>query len=928
MVGGNANVGNELENNNASFGKEIDSDSLLLQQFNRAVEFLKKGEFQYSKQSFQNAIQTVQKGHVKDNNLIYRTYVNFGVLLNRLGDWKFAMDYYNLAEDFTVKEFGQSSNKLTPIYINKGIIFSVLGDLVKAQDYYEKALSLLKIHQDSRWLSQTYNNLGILLYKKNNYSESLNYYLRTLNIKKKENFPNTSSTINNIGNCYKKLGKYEEADYYFKLSIDELKKTYNGENYLLGSYYLNYAVFQDEINKSGNVLPYLKLAYDIYKKNFGSKHPDTAHCLKNFGDYYFKQKMNLDALEYYQKALISELDNFQDSSIYINPSIHEIDPQLSILDILKPKAVAFSYLYSKTNRIEDLDFSLQTYDLCLDIIDKIRIAYQDEESKFALSKNEKDTYTQAIEIAVQLYQLTKDRKYKEKAFRYAERSKSSSLMSSLNDVNAKNFGGIPIELQEKERQLKLDISKYRELVYEERKKASPDREKIAEWQNVLFTLNEEYNQMVLRFEKDYPDYYALKYDTKTISIEDLQKQLEENDLLIEYSISDSALFTFTISKKGFEIKRQEISKENFDFHIEEVRNCLKTNDFSNNSSDYYKRYTKSAHHLYQQLMQPNEDLLQGKNLLIVPDDKMAYVPFGVLLKEEADSTYMNYRDLSYLIKSNTVTYHNSATLGFKNKSEHFGFSTTRSVLAFAPSYEDVNDSILYAERAYRDKLYPLPGVKEEVNNISKVISGDIFVDEQATERNFKANASGYDVLHLAMHTIIDDENPMYSKLVFTQNSDTTQDGLLNTHEIYNMSFKARMVVLSACNTGDGKLLKGEGVMSLARGFFYAGCPSIIMTLWTVEDQTGSNLMTNFYGFLSQGMKKDDALRQAKLEYLKTADSLKAHPYFWSGYVSLGDVEPLYDQQIISKILYLTGGSLMILFLFYFRKKLKTKRIKA
>ncbi len=196
----------------------------------------------------------------------------------------------------------------------------------------------------------------------------------------------------------------------------------------------------------------------------------------------------------------------------------------------------------------------------------------------------------------------------------------------------------------------------------------------------------------------------------------------------------------------------------------------------------------------------------------------------------------------------------------------------------------------------------------------------------ATEANFKANSGDYDVLHLAMHTIIDDENPMYSKLVFTQNSDSLQDGLLNTHEIYNMNFNARMVVLSACNTGDGKLLKGEGVMSLARGFFYAGCPSVIMTLWTVEDKTGSNLMSNFYTFLSQGLKKDNALRQAKLEYLKTADALKSHPYFWSGYVTLGDVDPLYDNGIFNKLIYFTFGSVGLILFLFFRKKFKGKAV--
>lgn len=906
---------------------DLNVDSLLQRQFDSAVGFIRKGEYEYSIQSFENAVATIKSDEeIKNTNLVYRTYVNFGVILKRIGERKRALEFYNIAEKFTIEEFGEGSEKLTPIYVNIGNIYSEYRELNKAQTYYEKALSSVGDSKKSRWTNQITHNLGAIYYKKGNYSEALKFYLEALELKTKSRSENISSSLANIGNCYKQLEKFEEADMYYQRSIKEYIKMYGNDYFQLAHSYMNYAVFQEKLNKTDKVLPYLNLAYSIYKKNFGEKHPDVAFCLQNFGDFYDKKGNHLNALQYYQKALIAELDNFNNNTVYVNPSMEEIDPQLPLVEILKAKALTFYKLYDKTKSIGDLDYSISTYDLCFDIIDKIRIAYQDEESKFALSQNEKATYNEAIEVAVKLYQLTKDEKYKKMAFRYSERSKSASLSSSLNDVNAKKFGGIPIELQDQERNLKLDISNYRELVYEERRIAKPNRDSITKWQNILFDYNEQYNQMVLQFEEDYPEYYNLKYNTDVIEVEALQEAIDNKDVLIEYSISDSTLYTFVITKNDFEIRSKKIVKDSFDFQIEEVRNCLKTNDFTSNSTDYYKRYTKSAHGLYQYLLKEIEDSIVGKNLLIVPDDKMAYVPFGVLLKNEADSSSMNYRILDYLIKSNTITYHNSATLGFKDKSNNnYSFSSSKSILAFAPSYKDVDDSILYTERAYRDKLYPLPGAKEEVNNISKVIDGDLYVDDIATESNFKKNASKYDVLHLAMHTIIDDENPMFSKLVFTQNQDSTQDGLLNTHEIYNMEFNARMVVLSACNTGDGKLLKGEGVMSLARGFFYAGCPSIIMTLWTVEDKTGSNLMSNFYDFLAQGLNKDVALREAKLKYLESADALKSHPYFWSGYVTMGDVDPLYDNKFRNLLLIAALSVLGVLSLIIIRRRFRLNK---
>ncbi|MGQ1911733.1 CHAT domain-containing protein [Marinifilum sp. RC60d5] len=921
LCGENRSIANSIHLNSAQNVKN-NSDTLLSVQFNRAYQFLRKGEYSYSEQSFRNALETINLGNVKDRNLIYRTYVNFGVLLNRIGKRKEATKFYDLAEQFTIKNFGTNNQKLVPIYVNKGNIYTNGGDFFKAQNYYDRALALIG-DKDSRYLAHIYNNLGSINYSKRNYKVALDYYKRSLNLK----FGNKSITYCGLANCYKVIGNTSKAEEYFKFSISDVKKSFGDDYYLLGDYYLNYAVFLDHLNEHDRALKNLNLAYEVYLNNYGFKHADTALCLRNFGDWYFSTKKDYSqALEYYQKAILSEVDKFQDTNIYQNPSIDIIDPQLSIVRILKAKAKVLKFLYLRSSKINDLVFSLKTFDLCLDIIDKIRIAYLDEESKFALSENERDTYTQALEIAVELYKKTGDDKYKEKAFKYAERSKSASLTSSLNEVNAKNFGGIPQDIQDQEIQLRKEIAEFREKVFEERKKPNPDSRLIKQWQENLFALNEKYNQMVLRFEDEYPEYYALKYDNKPIGIEELQSGLQDDDVVIEYSLCDSALFVFSITASSINIERQNVSKKNIEFHLQEVRKCLKTNDFAESSADYYGRFTKSSRELYKILIQPYDRLITNKHLIIIPDGMIAYIPYGVLLKSEADSTRMNYRDLDYLIKSNTITYHKSATLGFSKNKSSLHFSSGNSILAFAPVYENVSDTILMSERAYKGKLYPLPGVKEEVKNIANVIASDIYLDKQATETNFKENAGDYDILHLAMHTIIDDENPMYSKLVFTQTKDTTQDNLLNTYEIYNMKFNARMVVLSACSTGDGKLREGEGVMSLARGFFYAGCPSLIMTLWTVEDQTGSNLMSDFYGYLSQGFTKDNALRQAKLDYLKNADALKSHPYFWSGYVSLGDVHPLYDFNLERKLMYLFAGIVLVLLLLVMERIRRKKKL--
>lgn len=192
----------------------------------------------------------------------------------------------------------------------------------------------------------------------------------------------------------------------------------------------------------------------------------------------------------------------------------------------------------------------------------------------------------------------------------------------------------------------------------------------------------------------------------------------------------------------------------------------------------------------------------------------------------------------------------------------------------------------------RSSLIPLNWAEKEVVGISEILGGEAYCRKSATEELFKKKAATAGILHIATHAVINDANPMFSRLIFAPDSSSLEDGYLNTYELYNMKLNADMIVLSACNTGYGKLIRGEGIMSLARGCMYAGCSSIVMSLWSVDDQSTSVIMKNFYGSLVQGKSKDEALREAKLEFLKNADEIKANPFYWSGMIVIGNTEPI------------------------------------
>jgi len=214
--------------------------------------------------------------------------------------------------------------------------------------------------------------------------------------------------------------------------------------------------------------------------------------------------------------------------------------------------------------------------------------------------------------------------------------------------------------------------------------------------------------------------------------------------------------------------------------------------------------------------------------------------------------------------------------------------------------------------------------RNEVRNTADLFNGDSYTGDLASEELFKETSGRYYILHLAMHALLNLDKPLQSKLIFTQSNDSSEDNFLNCYEIYNLNLQADLAVLSACNTGHGKLQKGEGVMSLARGFFYAGIPSVVMTLWAVLDQSGAQLMQNFYYYLAEGEDIDIALQKAKIKYLQGSDEITSHPYLWSGYVSLGNPSAIYPGSKNAYVYLIISGVFFLLivvaFIIYRKKK--------
>jgi CHAT domain-containing protein len=395
-------------------------------------------------------------------------------------------------------------------------------------------------------------------------------------------------------------------------------------------------------------------------------------------------------------------------------------------------------------------------------------------------------------------------------------------------------------------------------------------------------------------ETEYKDFYELKYSKSILSAREVCSKLKGNDVIVEYFINENdssiELYTFLMGKNKLEFKKQ-ILPSKFNYWVEDIFQFMSDSEFLLTKNRDAKEFSTSSFNLYRYLIQPYENELNKKNITIIPDGKLCYIPFDVLLTSLPDTTKnIEFNELNYLIKNYTFNYANSANLLVNsnlNKKKN-----NNKTGAFAPIYQN-GDFIDYAGQQIQ--LIPLPGIQKEVEKIEKLVNCELFTGNDATEDNFRKNAENFDILHLAMHAFVNDSVPALSSFAFTQtkSDDLLKNGLLNTADIYNLQLNANLTVLSSCNTGTGSLQKGEGIMSLARGFLYAGCPSIIMSLWEVEDNSGTAIITSFYKHLKRGKAKDEALRDAKLEYLESVNSRLAHPHYWSGFISLGNDKPMF-----------------------------------
>jgi CHAT domain-containing protein len=497
----------------------------------------------------------------------------------------------------------------------------------------------------------------------------------------------------------------------------------------------------------------------------------------------------------------------------------------------------------------------------------------------------------------------------------AQKAKAAILRNEITGNELLYSTGIPDSLREKQNRLSGNIAAYNNLILEENRKLTPDSTKISLWKDALFDMNREKEKVTGDIERLFPQYHDLVRKTEPVSVKLIQKKLRKDESIVDYLLSNQysegkrKLYVFLISHSHLDFRELWLDSL-FVKNAEILRKTSYPSSTNGTQNFDYISCTGALHYMYLNLIEPVEELFRGKKLIIIPDEEIGWLSFDEFLKNRPGPDQNDYEGLHYLINDYTFSYGYSSSLIFRKSSSEMRGA---KVLAFSPDYQNIGRS--------DSTMSSLEGAGVEIGSIFKWFRGKSFSGDNATKTNFISALHDPAIFHLAMHSMSDSINSKYSYLMFDSHNLSPADAKLYNYEISLARIKSPMVVLSACNSGTGTLLSGEGLMSLARSFRLAGASSVIITAWEINDQASAGIMTRFYFHLSKGREKNEAMRLAKLEYLKSSPPSLKNPYYWAAYEVLGDNKPVTRNSmvyvtIIGLIVIISGGVV----LFYFKRR--------
>ena len=834
------------------------------------------------------AILTTNKQY---NKILADSYIKCGILQMMANQQEQAFDCFRGAEATVRQSENLSDSLLFQPYLYEGSIHYNRNNLDSAAWFFNKADAINNQYPGLSESERLFNKLGVLYYETGDYKKSITYFERALYLVEQASSPNVLFIVNyknNIANGLMKLGEYNKAQEIFsdllKYHLNENELAYNiGTSYMEEGNYekaLSFLRRMTELNaeKFSNLSKvfiglglydsakvYLAKATNSFTAEKGDvKKIGYGIVLKYSGDLKLATGDAAQAIADYQLAVNYLYPSFTDTSVNSNPSSFTGLQNFTLLfDALTGKAAAFSVLSKQQKKQDYLVHSLNAYSSALKLATHIERTYFSDDARLFLKRKVNPATQKAVAVAIDLHHQSKtDKHYLNTAFGFVENNKASVLQAGLQNLQLAGIAGIPTELLVREKNYQSLITKLRIQLMNTIDSAAllALQQKIQDNEIGLATVQKKLDENKV--------YHQLKFNAGTINLDSTQAQVKDDEVVLSYYYTATDLHCFYITKEMSGIVTTPLKDDLFS-KILSLRKELE-----NPQASGRKSLQDAGVVLYQYLVSPVlQKISTKKRLMVIPFNEISYVPFEMMVDDKEGQLLLNRFAVSYNYSASFIADRNDAQ------------KTNYKVLAMAP----------FAETGNAQTVLPqLPSSGEEINGLP----GNTLFGASAGKKEFVSLAGKYPIVHLATHAVADDADPLQSYVEFYGlKNDADTNHRLYEQEIYNLDMKAaRLVILSACETGNGLLINGEGIMSLSRAFSYAGCKSVITSLWKADDVATSFIVKQLHHYLQKGMPKDEALQKAKIDYLKSdkiSDRFKT-PAYWAHLVLIGDSQSLVE----------------------------------
>ncbi len=849
--------------------------------------------------SVNNKSDSVFSAHKLEDPLLQGNIFNVdGILAYFNGDFDGAIRNFELAINAKKKALETTHIDIISLYGNTGVMYKNKLEFDKALQYYKYELEnyAKSIGEDHLLVATSYQNIGGIYHSKAEYDMALKAMQVALRIRREklgENNPLTLDIYEWIGNIHAAKGEYELAGSLFTKVLKGRIDLLGAESHFVSLAYYNLGETYFSVGEYEAALFNFQKAADIGDLIYESENHDQASNINGIAMSLDKLGKHSEARKSYFHAIEKSFPGYTWNG---DPTIPPSITNYLRFDEIFTSLVGLATSFQHSGDLKDQITALRFVKTAKELLDAHKRNFTNKSDKITIAKSAKRLADIALEINYKLFQENEDVEYLSSIFQWNEYVKGTTLLSTISDQQARQVSGIPDSLLQKEHRFRVQKDSVKTLLSEAKGETSGSN-----LTTFLFELEKKHEALVLHFEKEYPRYSEVKYGLKPFPVDSIIASISHSgEAIIQYFVTtENRIFTSIVTQGGHNVVTSECNHLNN--HILDFREALDKIDDQG--------FEQSSKQLYSCVFKPVlPHIRETDQVTIITDGALGYIPFELLMDENG----------RYLLEKYHIKYDLSSSLLTQRTRKK---NSTEKLLAYAPKFENNGESqstVLSLVRS--SSLEDLPGAVEEVKGIQNTMSGELRIGTSATESSFKSEAGEFDILHLATHSIINQRDPSYTKLMFSP--DDGEDGQLHIYELENLSLSASLVTLSACNTGIGKIAEGEGVMSLARSFRSVGVPSVVMSLWPASDKSTPELMKYFYQNLKDGQSKDLALNNARKQYLEIATGKARHPFYWGGFVLIGDNQPIAGSSN-SSIWLLPIGVVVVIVISVARKRRRT-----